>query len=248
MATDPVFEFDHVFDQDYLYFYKDILTPDRNASDAETIWKLLSLQTGQAVLELGCGHGRIANALAKRGATMTGVDRGSAFLDNAREDAATLGVDVRYVLADMREISWDQAFDAVFLWFTTFGYFSDGDNELVLARAVRALKPGGRLLIEQVNRNALFRDRFPLRFVVRRGNDLMVDIVDYDGLADRSATERIVVRNGEVRSARFSVRLYSFTELSRCLRALGMQSVEAFGPGGTSYTLYGNRLITVGVR
>jgi hypothetical protein len=76
----------------------------------------------------------------------------------------------------------------------------------------------------------------------------MVDIVDYDGLADRSATERIVVRNGEVRSARFSVRLYSFTELSRCLRALGMQSVEAFGPGGTSYTLYGNRLITVGVR
>jgi SAM-dependent methyltransferase len=113
-------------------------------------------------------------------------------------DAATLGVEVDYVLGYMRDIAWDQAFDAVFFWFTTSGYFSEADNERVLERAVRTLKPGGRLLIEQINRNVLVRDRLPLRIVTRRGNDLMVDLVDYDGLADRSQTERILVRQGTV--------------------------------------------------
>lgn len=248
MTDAPVFEFDALFDEDYLYFYEEIFTAERNATDVDTVWKLLSLQAGQSVLELGCGHGRIANALAEKGARVIGLDRAGPFLEKAREDAVTLGVDVNYVLADMREITWDQAFDAVFLWFTTFGYFSETENELVLERAVRTLKPGGRLLIEQINRNALLRNGFPSRFVIRRGDDLMVDLVDYDGLADRSETERIVVRKGTARSVRYTVRLYSFVELSRSLKALGMRSVEALGQGGTPYTLYGNRLITVAVK
>jgi SAM-dependent methyltransferase len=155
---------------------------------------------------------------------------------------------VDYIFGDMREIAWDQVFDGVFLWFTTFGYFSEADNDLVLERAVRALRPGGRLLIEQINRNVLLRDHVPLRHVVRRGSDLMIDLVDYDGLADRSETERFLARKGIVRSVRYTVRLYSFAELSRSLKALGMRSVEARGPGGTPYTLYGNRLITIATK
>ena len=64
----------------------------------------------------------------------------------------------------------------MFLWFTTFGYFSEADNEFVLERAVRALRPSGRLLIEQINHDVLLRDRVPLRFVVRRGSDLIIDL------------------------------------------------------------------------
>lgn len=248
MTTDLVFEFDDLFDGDYLYFYEETLTAERNAADVDTICRLLALQPEQSVLDLGCGHGRIANALAQRGARVTGLDRAGHFLEMARRDAAVLGVNVNYVLGDMREIAWNETFDCVFLWFTTFGYFSERENELVLERAVRALKSGGRLLIEQINRNALLVANFPLRQIIRRGDDLMIDLVDYDGLVDRSQTERVIVRNGTVRSARYTVRLYSFGELSRLLKAFGMTSTEAFGQGGSPYTLYGRRIITVAMK
>jgi SAM-dependent methyltransferase len=248
MAAAPEFDCDRLFDENYLYFYEEILTPERNEADAGTVWKLLALKPGQSVLELGCGHGRITNALAQKGARVTGVDRACAYLEKARTDAARLGADVSYVLGDMRETGWNQAFDAVFLWFNTYGYFSEEDNALVLERAVRALKPGGRLLIEQINRNTLLRDRLPLQFVIRRGDDLQIHLLDYDGLSDRSQTECIFVRDGAVRSVQYTVRLYSFSELSRTLKAYGMRSVAAFGEGGAPYSLYGNQLITVAVK
>ena len=60
-----IFDFDNVFGDDYLHFYGPDLTAERNAREAEAIWQMLSLQAGQTVLDIGCGHGRIANQLAR---------------------------------------------------------------------------------------------------------------------------------------------------------------------------------------
>jgi cyclopropane fatty-acyl-phospholipid synthase-like methyltransferase len=81
------FDFDEVFDADYLYFYEPLL---EEVSDADTdlVWRLLDLQTGAEVLDLACGHGRIAGRLAARGARVTGLDASPAFLEQARADAA----------------------------------------------------------------------------------------------------------------------------------------------------------------
>jgi SAM-dependent methyltransferase len=229
----PQFDFQGLFGEDYHYFYEESLSAERTQRETDAIWKLLELEPGQAVLNLGCGHGRIGNALAKRGARVTGVDTSVYFLELARKDAT---VDVTYVQQDMRTIPWTGVFDAAVIWFTTFGYFSDADNELVVQQAAKALKPNGQLLIEQINRAALQRRGLPASFVVSRGDDLMIDQVDYDGLTDRSQTERIVVRNGRVKRNKFSIRLYSPSELS----------VRVFGQDGEPFTLYGNRLIVVG--
>ena len=50
------------------------------------------------VLDLACGHGRIANRLAQRGAQVTGLDATPLFLEQARRDAAERGVEVDYVM------------------------------------------------------------------------------------------------------------------------------------------------------
>src|SRR5215813_9078750 len=62
-----------VFDQDQLYFYEPQLTEASDAQ-AEVIWRVLELEPGMEVLNLACGHGRIANRLAERGARVTGLD------------------------------------------------------------------------------------------------------------------------------------------------------------------------------
>jgi SAM-dependent methyltransferase len=114
------FDFDEVFDADYLFFDEPLLA-DVTETDVDTIWRLLRLEPDMAILDLGCGHGRIANRLAERGARVTGLDATALFLDRARRDAAS------------------------------FGYFDDQDNRRVLQEAHRVLRPAGRLLIENNN-------------------------------------------------------------------------------------------------
>jgi SAM-dependent methyltransferase len=48
-------------------------------------------------------------------------------------------------------------FDGVFCWGGSFGYFSDAENARLVAAYVRALRPGGRLLIEQPDRERILR-------------------------------------------------------------------------------------------
>jgi SAM-dependent methyltransferase len=241
----PIFDFEAVFGEDYLRLYEPDLTPERNAHEADVIARLLALKPGSTILDLGCGHGRIANELAKRGAQVTGLDSNTVFLDRARADAAAAGIDVEYVQGDMRALPWRHQFDVALLWYTTFGYFDEADNERVLQQAARALRPGGRLLVEQINRVVLLREGLPASFVTEHGHDLMIDRVTYDGLTERSHNERITVLDGHVKRCAFSVRLYSPAEMGRLLRSAGFEHVEVYGRDGEPFDVYARRLITV---
>jgi 2-polyprenyl-3-methyl-5-hydroxy-6-metoxy-1,4-benzoquinol methylase len=197
MAKDdtPEFKFEDLFGNDYYYFYELSLTADRAKRETDVVWKLLALEPGKALLDLGCGHGRMANALAEQGARVTALDALPYFIEIARQDAASRGVNVTFIEGDMRTIPWENVFDAVLIWYTTFGYFGDSDNESIVCQVAKSLRPGGRLLIEQINRVSLLRGGLPATWTVTRGDDIMIDCVDYDGVADRSLTERIVVQN-----------------------------------------------------
>ena len=94
-----------VFGEDYLYFYETFLDDELSDAQAELIWRALRLGEGNEVLDVPCGHGRIANRLAARGARVTGLDADAFFLERARADAAARGVEVEYVQGDMRELA-----------------------------------------------------------------------------------------------------------------------------------------------
>ena len=240
-----IFDFDNVFGDDYLHFYGPDLTAERNAREAEAIWQMLSLQAGQTVLDIGCGHGRIANQLARRGAHVTGIDANARLLDRARAEAAAAGVEGAYVQGDMRSLPWRDRFDAALIWYTTFGYFDEADNEHVLMQAADALRPRGRLRIEQINRAALLGQGLPRTFVTEGGDDFMIDRVSYDLRTERTHTERITLRDGRVRRAVFSVRLYGCVEFTRLLKTAGFRAIEAFGRNGEPLTLDSRRLTVV---
>jgi hypothetical protein len=60
-----------LFDEDYLHFYGARLADDASDGEASRVWELLALRDGSSVLDLACGHGRIANRLAAMGALVT---------------------------------------------------------------------------------------------------------------------------------------------------------------------------------
>jgi SAM-dependent methyltransferase len=241
-------EREQLFDEDYLYFYEEFLSDEQSDTEAELIWRLLELEPGMEVLDLACGHGRIANRLAERGARVTGLDATPLFLERARADAAARGVEVDYVEGDMRELPWESRFDRIVNWFTAFGYFDDDEEDRrVLRAAHRALRPGGRLLIEN-NNTAELLGRWQPSVVTERDGNLMIDRSRFDPVSGRATTERVIVRDGTTRSTTFSVRMFVAVELGAWLRDAGFSTVEFFDRQGEPLTVESRRMLTVARR
>jgi SAM-dependent methyltransferase len=241
----PEFDREAAFDDDYLYFYEELLTPERTAAEVDLVWKLLELEPGLALLDLACGHGRIANALAERGVRVTGLDATPLFLELARADAVERGVEVDYVEGDMRSIPWPGRFDRVLNWFTSFGYFGDDENRAVLAEAHKALKSGGLLAVEVNHRDALL-PRYQDETVLEKGDDRMIDRHRLDLQTSRSHDERTIVRGGKQRAFEFSVRMLTAAELRDWMLAAGFREAYAFGEDGEPLTLEHRRMTVVG--
>lgn len=106
--------------------------------------EVLGLVPGQRVLDLGCGPGRHARALAARGIEVLGLDISERFVGLAAADAPP---GASFVRADAREMTFDGEFDAaISLCQGAFGLVPGEDGE-VLRRLVRAVRPGGRLAV-----------------------------------------------------------------------------------------------------
>jgi len=124
---------------------------------------VLGLAPGARILDVGCGPGRHAHALGRRGFEVVGVDISERFVALAR-DGAPAGAAVTFERADARSLRFDAEFDAVIsLCQGAFG-LSGGPgaaldpDRAVLDGMVRALKPGGRLALSAFS--AYFQVRF----------------------------------------------------------------------------------------
>lgn len=211
------------FNDDYLWFYEPLLRPERNRYEASEIVASLGLEPPGRILDAPCGHGRIANVLASDGFSVTGVDVTPLFLERARRDAVSLGVDVDYRLGDLRELPVQGPVDAVVCWFTSFGYFDDPDNQRTLAEFARVLRPGGQLLIETIHHDGFVRGftPAPAATVAERGDDVLIDVTTFDPVLGRIETDRTVHRDGRVRRSHHSIRIPTAPEFDEWLAAAG---------------------------
>jgi SAM-dependent methyltransferase len=220
--SDALFNLEAVFEvDDYLFTYQDDLTDERSEAEVNGLVQLLEIKTPMKILDLACGYGRHANRLAALGHSVTGVDTMPGFLALARQQAHEMGVQVDYRQGDMRQVGFLEEFDRVLLLFTSFGYFEDSQNELVVENMARALKSGGRLMFDTPNRDVILKD-LPPADVIDKGGDLLINRFSFDVLTGRFHNRRIVIRNGIRKDKPFSIRLYNATEISDLLTRAGL--------------------------
>jgi ubiquinone/menaquinone biosynthesis C-methylase UbiE len=116
----------------------------------------LGLEPGMLVLDVGCGPGRHAHALARRGITVHGIDISQPFVDLA----AAAGVpDTSFERMDARALTFDAEFDAaISLCQGAFGLIGGDDDGQVLAGMARSVRPGGLVCVSAFS--AYFQMRF----------------------------------------------------------------------------------------
>ncbi|HSN26313.1 MAG TPA: methyltransferase domain-containing protein, partial [Kofleriaceae bacterium] len=123
--------FAEIFDEDYLRTLP-FLTPQATQSEAEFVIETMNLAPGANVLDVGCGYGRHAMELAARGFHVVGLDLSTPLLVRGGEEAHRRGLTINFVRGDMRELDFENQFDAAYCLFSTFGYFDDETNKKAL--------------------------------------------------------------------------------------------------------------------
>ena len=137
--------------------YYDLLYESRNRVEAvafvQRICALLQMKAGQKLLDVPCGWGRHATALAARGLEVTGLDINPNLIARARQ---TSQPGLQFAVHDMRRPYAEGGFDYVLNLFTSLGYFdTEADNSAVLRAFAASLRRGGRLVIDFFNAEAL---------------------------------------------------------------------------------------------
>ena len=110
-----------------------------------------------SVLDAGCGTGRVARELARRGLDVVGVDLDPEMLATARRVAPTMN----WHLDDLMTVDLSRTFDAIVLAGNVMIFLTPGTEGAVLANMARHVHPGGLLIAGfQVTPGRLAIDRY----------------------------------------------------------------------------------------
>lgn len=144
------------FDQDYVLIWSGMISDADSRSHCDALWQLLQLRESSRVLDAGCGYGRLSRPLAERGATVVGVDQSAEMLAHAERARGDIPESrLRYVRHDLRSPLQEGGFDAAFNAFTGIGYGSEDDDLAILVTIHDAVRPGGLVLVEAIQRDAV---------------------------------------------------------------------------------------------
>jgi SAM-dependent methyltransferase len=220
------------FGEDYLNIYRHTLTAERTEKEVAFAERKLALEAGARVLDLCCGPGRHSVLLAKRGYKVTGLDLSQQYLDLAQRAATDSEVAFDTVSADMREIPFNDYFDAAINMYSSFGYLESETEDLrVLESISRSLKPRGRLLLDMLNREWAVTNYIQNDWHAGDDGTLYVEHRALDLASSRMRVRFVIVGpNGERHdSIGHDIRLYTLTEMTRLLARVGLGGVEACG-------------------
>jgi SAM-dependent methyltransferase len=224
--------------EDRLWLHPD----DVGDEEARFILGALGLCPGAAVLDAPCGAGRVTLHLARAGCVVTGIDLRDSFIRRARRRFRAAGLVGTFRVLDLRRLDMEGQFDGVMSWSGSFGYFSEPENARLVGAYARALRPGGRLLIEQPDREHLLRHFQP---VMRIGSFTVRNQWD-------ARNQRVVSRRFESgvedRRNSSSMRLYTPAQLRALFERQGLivEQVHRCVVFGNEHGKFVPRMIAIG--
>jgi SAM-dependent methyltransferase len=210
------------------------------AKEVDFVEESLAVAKGAMLLDLACGTGRHAIELTRRGYKVVGFDLSLPMLAKAAEEAQERGQKLNFVQGDMREMTFEDTFDGIYCWNTSFGFFEEEKNAQVVQRVHKALKKGGQFMLEVGNRDYIIRQAPSLAWFEGDGC-ICMDEMSIDWITSRMKVKRtMMMDDGRTKEIDYSVRIYSLHELGKVLHESGFRVAEVSGRTGTPGVYFGN--------
>ncbi|MDY6857585.1 MAG: class I SAM-dependent methyltransferase [Thermodesulfobacteriota bacterium] len=219
--------------ENYWSLFYDWMFPEESFQQAkeqvDDIIKITGVRSG-SVLDLCCGPGRHSVPLGKRGFLVTGVDIQQFLIEKAQKYSEKENVSVEYIKENMLIFKRPESFDLVINMYSSFGYFSDPEDDFrVLENTYNSLRPGGKLLIDVRGKEihamenvTEFSQEMPNRDLIFHRSEVNEDWT-------RSDAEWIYIRDGSAYKFKMSVNLYCGSGLRALLQKAGFSGVQVYG-------------------
>jgi cyclopropane fatty-acyl-phospholipid synthase-like methyltransferase len=234
------------FNEDYADLILDTITPEFTKIQVELLIETLSLKPNDQILDICCGKGRHSLELAKRGFTLTALDFVPSYTEEIHEKANRENLLLQTYTMDVRNISFDHLFDKAYLMFTSFGYFSDYENNQLLVSIQSSLKKGGLLLIDIENRDYILKN-----FIYEKWREkdfgLLLERHKFFPETSRQTTRRIqYYKDFTQKESLRDLRLYSLHELLTNTCNAGFNTVKILGDyNGKPFQINSPRIIAL---
>ena len=239
--------FADLFGNDYFLAHPQRLGPS-TLNEVEFIESALRAPAGGRLLDVCCGYGRHTVPLAAKGYELVGLDLSLDMLKAALGRAQASSLAIKFVHGDMRDLNFKEVFDGAFCFDSSFGFFTEPENLMVLRGVFDAVKRGGRFILEVANRDYALRG-IPTRNWWEGDGCLVQEDIEFDHLTSRLAIKRFAVfADGMQREYNISMRLYAVHELLRMFQMVGFEILEISGNRHTAGLYFGpesNRIIMV---
>lgn len=212
------------FNEHYLTVYS-----HRDQEDAEKLLRLIGtkidLAAKRRILDAGCGNGRHASQLALQNLQVVGLDLSQTLLYSAVYEKADQKYP-QYVRGDMRHLPFKACFDVILSLFTSFGYFSEQQNQDVLREYYSALKRTGWLVLDYLNAEHVRQTLIP------KSEKLIGSrrVTEHRYISGGRVEKRITIeQNNRLQEYTESVKLYSLQEMEEMLAAADFSIRHVFG-------------------
>jgi ubiquinone biosynthesis O-methyltransferase len=122
--------------------------------ETDLAFKMITVEKGMKILDVGCGTGNFSIKLAKLGCSVIGIDISDNMLQIAQNKAEVENLDIQFLHMNLNDLNFNEnKFDAVFSM-AAFEFVDDEDAPKALEGMLKVVKNGGQVLIGTISSNS----------------------------------------------------------------------------------------------
>lgn len=230
---------DFYFDGHYREIWRSYIPEELTARETDFLLQFFHLKPGSKVLDIMCGYGRHAFALASHGIETTAVDNLAAYIDEIRQKASKDQLPVKAILSTVSDYQPSDTFDVAICMGNSLNFFPAHDTIAIFHKLASCVKPKGHLLINTWTLAEIAIKHFSKQSWEKAGDLKILHEARYAFFPSRIETDTIIIDPAGKEEWKKAIDyIYSINEMESMMNAAGFRLQEVFSiPGKKKFSV-----------